>query len=529
MANEVETIKSSDLNDSPNKTQLNQPVNQSNPNTQKGSGYVNIQKIVNANKNNQLGQTIGNNVQQAGQQTKNNIQQAGQNFQQQSDQNRFDTTDNQQLSQNVLQDPTQYQNNPQGQQFTHLLSGQYSGPTTLENADQLQNQARDVSQMGQSIGSAYGRLGLLQRYAGNPNYQAGQQRLDNLILGQTGAPQLQQARQFTQGLQNQFNTQLTGAQNIGKEYTNRAQQFGQNLQGQFTQNLTDQDKSLQDKATQEQISRDTMLQNVHQQLSSGQLNQDLANQLGITQGQRTFNLDPNSFLNESNLKASAQNVANQQDYAKLAALKQLGGTFSPSEAQDIFGKYTGQEAQAGTFDKEKAYTPDKEGYQKAVSARQEDYNNRLNPVQSQYEEAQDINRLATGQLTSQEKQDWDAQNPGLRNQMMAIAKLGGNVGDIDQQISLSLLRQKYPGAVGPGAGGGNANLATAAGAAAVGQYGAVLPAMGGMLGGQGSGPADPRQWAAANLQTKQRNLQNIRDQLNQAYGTGTYNINQSQS
>ena len=53
-----------------------------NPNKQQGSGYVNIQKVINANQGNQLGSAVGNNLQQTETSAQQNLQNAQNQFQQ---------------------------------------------------------------------------------------------------------------------------------------------------------------------------------------------------------------------------------------------------------------------------------------------------------------------------------------------------------------------------------------------------------------------------------------------------------------
>lgn len=171
---------------------------------QQGTGYTNIQKIVQANQGNGLGQAVVGGIQQTGQQAAGAINSANQDFTNQIGQS------NQQLQQGN----TQYQgllgkalnidpNNPlsdadyaSAQQF---LTGNYSGPTELQNGEQVAAQAADAEQLGKLGGSEAGRAGLLQRFVGGNQYTQGQQKLDNLLLGSNSGA-INQARSATQGL-----------------------------------------------------------------------------------------------------------------------------------------------------------------------------------------------------------------------------------------------------------------------------------------------------------------------------------------
>lgn len=171
---------------------------------QQGTGYTNIQKIVQANQGNGLGQAVVGGIKQTGQQAAGAINSANTDFTNQIGQS------NQQLQQGN----TQYQgllgkalnidpNNPlsdadyaSAQQF---LTGNYSGPTELQNGGQVAAQAADAEQLGKLGGSEAGRAGLLQRFVGGNQYTQGQQKLDNLLLGSNSGA-INQARSATQGL-----------------------------------------------------------------------------------------------------------------------------------------------------------------------------------------------------------------------------------------------------------------------------------------------------------------------------------------
>lgn len=359
-----------------------------NPNQQRGSGYTNIQRIVQANQNNRLGQAVGGGIQQAGDQTRQAIGQAQNQFQQQSQQNRADTTQNQQLVQNVLANPDQYTQGNQGSQFQKLLSGVYQGPTGLQNAQQLQAQAQDVNQLGQAIGTQGGQMGLLQRFVGNPQYQVGQQRLDSLLLGQTGAPALQQAKRSALGLQAQTGNAISGAEQQAKELAGKTQAFGQAAQNQFGQSVSGLESGLQQKANVEQQQRDAATNALLGQLGQGNLSSDVAQQLGIQSGALNYGIDPTKFVTPSAVKASEQNVASAQDYAKLDALRQLSGQYAPQQAQQILGKFAGQNSQAGALNSAQPYAFDVPGLTQAYQASAQNYHSQLDPLQSALTDAQ---------------------------------------------------------------------------------------------------------------------------------------------
>lgn len=440
-----------------------------NPNQQRGSGYTNIQRIVQANSGNKLGQTIGGGIQQAGQQTQQQLGQAQQQFQQQTGQNAFDTEQNKQLVQQVLQDPTKYaqtgSNNPEsqaGSQFQKLISGQYQGPMALQGAEQLQSRAADVGQLGQALGSTGGRQGLLQRFVGNPQYQAGQQKLDTLLLGQTSGPQLAAAKRAALGLQAQATGAIGGAQQMGQEQINKARGFGQGVQQQFGDVVTGREQELSKQATEAQTARDAQLSNIRQKLSTGELSKELADQLGVGGGgQLTYGVDPTKFLQASTVKASEQNIASPEDYARFQALQKLAGGNVPQQAQDVFGKFSGQQEHAGEFAKAPAYTIDKPGFQKAYQAAQDQYRQAIAPVEGHLQQLQQINSMV---------QQRDSHPPG-----------SPEFNAIQSQIT-----QQFPGAA--------------------------------------AGGFTRSDWARGELDRVQKQYNDTLGGLQQAYGTGTFKI-----
>lgn len=370
-----------------------------NPNKQQGSGYTNIQSVLNANQNNQLGQTVGSGIQGQTAQAQNNLQQSQNQFNQQTNANQANTAGNSQLVQNVLGNTSQYApgstNAQQGQQFQQLMSGQYAGPTQLNNASQIQNQASDVNQLGQATGSQAGQIGLLQRFVGSPQYSKGQQNLDQLLLGQTGGPQLANARRGALQLQGQVGSALSGAQAVGQQQQSQAQNFGQNVQQQFGNTVAGINTGLQQQAQTAQQGANTAYQKAITDLQSGNVTQDEANLLGLTQGEQvTGNSLQNigSFLTQNPNQATAQNVASGQNYAQLDALRQLGGNYAPSAAQNVLQQYAGQDQNANQFQNQQQITGNAAGFNTANQGQISNYNNMVNPVQAKL--AQDQSYLA---------------------------------------------------------------------------------------------------------------------------------------
>lgn len=417
------------------------------PNKQQGSGYTNIAKIINANQGNQLGSAIGNNIQQTATSAQQNLQNAQGQFNQQTQSNQANTQQNQQLAQNVLNDPTQYvnqSNNPAnsqaGSQFQNLLSGQYQGPTALANASSIQNQAANAAQEGQALGTSGGRIALLQQTIGNPQYTQGQAGLDSLLLGQSNSPALQQAKQQALALQGQVNTGIAGAAAQGQQQQAQSQQFGQALQGQLGNQITSQTQAIQNQATQAQQANNAQYQQALSDLQSGNVNQNEANLLGLTQGENVYNvLNGNNaaqFLQENSNQANIANTANAKQYAQMQALQQLGGQYINQPAQQALQNFQNP-SQAGSYAQQQNLIANQPAFQNALASTQANYNSILNPAQSADQYAQQIQNIWNRTTLAGNDPNSLSQNAASQ----AVAQLtggGASGGTIAQQEQWSL-------------------------------------------------------------------------------------------
>lgn len=427
-----------------------------NPNKQQGSGYTNIASIVNANKGNQLGSAIGNNIQNVESSAQSNLANAQNTFNTQTQANQANTQSNQQLAQNVLNNPTAYANiagataptaaNSQaGQQFTNLLSGQYQGPTALTNASGIQNQATNAAQMAQALGSTGGQQGLLQQLVGNPQYTQGDSSLDSLLLGQSNSPALQAAKRGALTLQGQVGSAITGAAAQGAQNTAQAQQFGTALQNQLGQTVTNENNQLQQAATNDQNQRNQQYQSALADLQSGNINQNEAQLLGLTEGENVYNvlngngatgLGSNSaaqFLTENPLTANISNTANAQQYAQMQALQSLAGQYAPATANTAFQNFQNP-SQASSYQNSQALIGNQASLQNAINAAATNYGSIYNPAQN------------SANMANQIASDWtntSLGNMGARQAAVAALTNGtATQGDISQNYNWALANQQ---------------------------------------------------------------------------------------
>jgi len=249
------------------------------PDNRRGTGFTNLQKYLNANQNNNLDQTIGNQIQQEGQDLGRNLGYAQDYFNQrlgtpggssgqygelQNDQNninsvlapysQYDTpaastqsgTNPPQPVDTGSQSPnlgglpsssTPIPQQPSDQQVSefqnYMNPSPYNGITGLPNADNFMGQAQNL----QSLGNQYSQsnpTGLLSRYLSNNSnqYTQGMQNFDQMLLGDSS-----KIRQGLNSLNsvnpNTIGNMISGDQTAVRNYRNARNKLGSDLASQL--------------------------------------------------------------------------------------------------------------------------------------------------------------------------------------------------------------------------------------------------------------------------------------------------------
>lgn len=401
----------------------------SNTAKQQGTGFVNLQKMIGANKGNQLGSTIQQGVGNRVGQIQSDLNKQKQTFQTELGKNQLQESDKAgaQNALNTAINAPETLSNEQVSNFQNLLSGQYKGPAGLSNTAGVEAQARELVQYGTNVGSAAGRTNLLQRYVGGPKYTQGQQRVDNLLLGQTGGAALKDIRKQAMGLE----SQVTGAKSQAEMEAQKAQAdrkaYGQELEkqiGRYDDPSTPDDESIgaigdiykdvQDrtaKFNQEQQSAFQALQGVG---GSDTLTQDQLTALGLQAGQNLYDINLGQFLKQAPGQVSAQQVANEEDYAKYNALNRLAGRQ---------GSFLTDPTMAGTAAQQKMF--DTEGFMNVVGARQQDVQQAKTQM-DQLKAELDYRSQFTNEMRNKFQKGWagNQSNMALFDQALASGDIG---------------------------------------------------------------------------------------------------------
>lgn len=337
-----------------------------------GTGFTNLQNVLQANQGNQLGSAVGQGIANVAQGATSGLQQSEDQFNTQTQQQEAANTTQQNAAGNLIQEAATNPTALGSQDYTNYLNSQqasYGGPAGLGNAQQLQSQGQQAGELGQLAGTSAGRGELLSEFAAKPgtNYSVGARDIDTALLGQTGGGQLQAARQQTVGLPQKINAGVQSAQNQAQagatalanlQAGNKAA-LGDQTTGAIGANNAAINTAVQNQATQIG-GYQTNLANFKSHITSGQgglgLNDLLSAGYSQPQAQSIMQAvgdaagDPGALAAiANNLQtiapaggATAQTAATAQQQASANALAQLGGATTP-----VFTNITGPSQVAG--------------------------------------------------------------------------------------------------------------------------------------------------------------------------------------
>lgn len=184
-----------------------------------GSGYVNLSRFLNANKNNNLGSTLTGGINRDVNSTNTMLNTGLNQFQTglNQEQNRFAGQQDQanKIISNVDQNPSVISDQDVNT-YKNYVNDVYRGPQQVANADTIKYKANDLKETSNLSNSLAGRGELLRKYLGKPNYTATQQRLDSLFIDPSSQKGIQMARQGALQTLSGYNGQLAGAEQQAK-------------------------------------------------------------------------------------------------------------------------------------------------------------------------------------------------------------------------------------------------------------------------------------------------------------------------
>ena len=204
---------------------------------QKGSGFTNLNKVIDANKGNQLGSAVAGGMEQTGQKIQQATTNAADRFNQDLKQNAFGQEQAAQRDAIIGKAASGDVNDQDVAAISRFSSGAYQGPTTLQDKDKLSQDANRAGQIAQGANTQTGRYGLLQQFNPSAKYTQGTKRTDALLLGQD-AGKLQQSGQALRSLSRGVGQQIQSAEGAAQEATALNKSFGADTRNTLDTGMT---------------------------------------------------------------------------------------------------------------------------------------------------------------------------------------------------------------------------------------------------------------------------------------------------
>jgi hypothetical protein len=250
---------------------------------------------------------------------------------------------------------------PEKQQIKTAYSAQYQGPNSLTDlGDQYNIAGKKLNTAKQNVeaaGTEGGRQNLITQINEKPRTQ-GVTNFDSVLLQAGGGREkLNQAatanKDVSQDLLAQGNVAATQKAADIKSQTDATRTATQNAVGGAQTSLGD---SISQRLKEMQTGLTARNNQITQDLGNDaySLDADTLNDFGLTEGQRSYGLNPMDYWHQGDIsQINNANVANQDEYARAAALADLSGGQSLLNPNDVSQAGTAAQYMSGKIDKDK--------------------------------------------------------------------------------------------------------------------------------------------------------------------------------
>lgn len=330
--------------------------------TQKASGsFTNLEKYINANKDQsqQLATAVADKVTSAGDEARSSFTDANSSFKNTVNQNTISGLDTGFTDAKSTVDKTvlgSYANDQDLNRFKEVTNARYKGPENLEQSDyyfNAQSKNQKVNDYSNLSDSEAGRGQLLNDIYKRPNYTAGQNTFDNLLLNgnEVNKQKIQSARQSVSDIDSSFQNLLKQASEYAAQIKDKTDAVRNDSVNYFTNQQSSENTKVDDRigSVKSDWNNDyNYFRNLLNSSDGGKnlaLSQDEFTKLGVKEQQRLYNVlkdtDASAYLKQNTFEANRNVTRDEQ--AKLAALDMLAKQFDGN----LLNKYTNAEI-AGT-------------------------------------------------------------------------------------------------------------------------------------------------------------------------------------
>lgn len=288
---------------------------------QKSSGqYTNIQSYLDANKSqgDAMGQKITDDVSSKASDAENKINTY------QSQEIKTDMYD----PNEAINRATELNDEEKNRYKTVKQTGGYTGPQTVDQAagyKEANQAATQASQKVKNAGNEFGQQQLLKENYNRPQYSAGENRLDQVLLQNSAGSKanLEGLSQRYSGLDKALGTANETVGNSINQATAQAQANKQAFTPAEEQARKALLTPLQKRAEEANLNNPALIKRVEEDAADEVLSEETLALLGLSEGQKIYDMDLRSYLNRNQNQVGINNVANADERKRYAALQSL--------------------------------------------------------------------------------------------------------------------------------------------------------------------------------------------------------------
>lgn len=240
----------------------------SSANSSGGTGFVNLQSYLDANKEgaSRMATGLAGAVQEKADTARGSVDTARSQFDEQAKQNRITGAD--EVMKKIKAGRAAEVDKDR---FGRVTSGKYAGPTGLVGEDQAASAVQKARQARDLTGTSEGRHTLLRDVYGRPTYTKGESRLDQALVAAdpTSRQQFKDVREKNMGLADYLDKARGYAAETAGKYQSEAEKAQQNVRGAVGLRATEFEQALQQKLADQNRQRQANYDQMTARLSPG--------------------------------------------------------------------------------------------------------------------------------------------------------------------------------------------------------------------------------------------------------------------
>lgn len=207
-------------------------------------------------------------------------------------------------------------------------NGGYTGPDSVDKVQgygDAQKATTEASGMVKNSGNEYGQQALLKDAYKRPDYSAGQNRLDQVLLqNSAGSKQaLEGLSQKYSGLDQMFNNASTNVGNAVNTANQTALQNKNNIAQGETQQWNSLINPIQQRADDYNSTRGEVSGRIENDIRDNVLNEETIKALGLTPEQRIYGTNIGNYFQKDLTPAGLNDIANADERSKYQQLEDL--------------------------------------------------------------------------------------------------------------------------------------------------------------------------------------------------------------